>query len=160
MSLQYIIDGYNLLRHPLVSPASKPSLSPTENLVLFISRRHLTGSEKNTVVIVFDGFASNASVRYPSCYQILFSQDISADEKIKRLVEVSAMPKRIVVVSDDREIQSACRVYGVRIESIPVFLKIGEIKHGARKRSDENEKANCSDMERINRELRKKWGIT
>ena len=55
MSLRYIIDGNNCLHHP---DFTYPKNTPDPRLVLpyFILKHGLTGSKRNKVVIIFDGY--------------------------------------------------------------------------------------------------------
>ena len=105
MSLQYIIDAYNLINHPAFKPVSKSALNIQYALADFIRSNKLTGSKNNRLILVFDGFSPPAE-EVPSQNGLLcmFSRTKEADELIKRIVEDSVCPKNIVVVSDDKKI--------------------------------------------------------
>jgi len=53
---------------------------------------------------------------------VLFSSGESADEHIKRIVSESPAPKRIVVVTDDKEIRSFVRCLGASVFRVEEFL--------------------------------------
>jgi predicted RNA-binding protein with PIN domain len=158
MSLQYIIDGYNLIHNPLVAGARSNHQDPKEELLRLIKKKRLTGSAKNKVLIVFDGYSSDFKERnIDEPFTVIFSFDESADEKIKKLVEASSNPKTIVVVSDDKEIRFFARASGARVLSIEEFT--GSVKKAA----DSNEKElvkpelNYTQIQKINQELKKIW---
>ena len=108
----YIIDGYNLihaipmLKKLLVYDGSEAR----EQLVFLISR--LTFKRKFRCTIVFDG----AKPREPhpsathSPVHIVFSSPLSADAKIKSMIEQSRNRKLLVIVSSDREILDYAKV--------------------------------------------------
>ena len=54
---------------------------------------------------------------------MVFSVDESADDKIKRLVSQAENARRIVVVTDDREIKYYVRGLGAEVVSVGVFLE-------------------------------------
>ena len=160
MSLQYIIDAYNIINHPQFRPGARRSSSIQSSLAGFIRSNRLSGSRKNKVIIVFDG--------YPPCGEkmpedaglaCLFSRMIEADELIKRLVEESGNPGNIVVVSDDKGVQMAVKFLKARVCPVEDFIC------GSKKRREldsllrENEEKTIpySKMQAIDAELKKKW---
>jgi len=160
MSLQYIIDAYNIINHPQFRPGARRSSSIQSSLAGFIRSNRLSGSRKNKVIIVFDG--------YPPCGEkmpedaglaCLFSRMIEADEMIKKLVEESGQPRNIIVVSDDRAVQSAVRILGGRVSGVEEFICGRKSLRALDYRCQEKEesKVSYSKMEEINAELRKKW---
>ena len=160
MSLQYIIDAYNVINHPQFSPASRGFSGVQSLLADFIRLNRLTGSRKNKVILVFDGYpAQGQAVPEDSGLVCLFSRMIEADEKIKKLIEESAQPGNIIVVSDDRQVQSGARLLGARVCGVKEFI-CGKKNKGLRDtdllESDEN-KISYADMQKVNAELKKKW---
>ncbi|MDD5668756.1 MAG: NYN domain-containing protein [Candidatus Omnitrophica bacterium] len=157
MAVHYIIDGYNLINHRSFSPLKK--IKDTRvGLINLIMREKLCGSPNNRITVVFDGYPDQAggSENY-GFVDVLYSRDISADEKIKLLVESSRMPQNIIVVSDDKEIRGAVRVAGAAVAGVEEFL--GEQKHTKPKNEDGSEKLNLNptQMDAINEELKKRW---
>jgi predicted RNA-binding protein with PIN domain len=116
----------------------------------------LTGSPKNKVTVVFDGYPDSRERFDESDFCVVFSRMISADEKIRKLIEESGQRKGIVVVSDDRQVQDAARALGANVSSIEEFVG----KKDRQKKPLDNgleQKVTYSDMEKINSELRKIW---
>lgn len=159
MSLQYIIDGYNLINHPLFSRAEKHSFDPSTALTAFIKINRLTGSLKNKVTIVFDGYPPSAGGDcVDSSINVVFSRDISADDKIKIFVEQTANRKNIIVVSDDREIKLCVQSLGACSKGIEDFITHREKSGNFHKQdSAAEQKLNYSQMQKINQELKKIW---
>ena len=123
MSLHFVIDGYNLIKQTPGLNKSSLELSRA-SLIQFIKVSRPQGSQNNRVTIVFDGQA-NASISWPS-YQdsgtrVIFSQGMSADEKIKELVEAADNPKNIVVVTNDRDIQICVKSFQARVKTVQEF---------------------------------------
>ena len=58
-----------------------------------------------------------------SSAKIIFSQDETADLKIKSMVAQSSNKKNIVVVTNDRDIQYSVRALGAKVLSVQEFLK-------------------------------------
>jgi len=155
MSLQYIIDGYNITNHPRFPERYKNRNAPAESLAGFIRDNDLTGSSKNKLIIVFDGYPPAGS-----CYDsgtIVFSRKISADEKIKKLIEERSGRKNIIIVSDDRQIKSAAGSLGARCMSVGDF--IGSKTASARSRGKEAAafELTYTQIHDINEELKKIW---
>ena len=161
MSLQYIIDGYNLLNHPRPSRVfdRQRSATPAEKIISLIKRQRLTGSSKNKVTVVFDGYPpSGQSPVAERGMEIIFARGVSADEKIKTMVERSANPKNIFVVSDDKEIRFMIKALGAASLTIDDFINQGKDPNCAAKADDSSElKLRISEMEQVNKEFRKLW---
>ncbi|MBU1044696.1 MAG: NYN domain-containing protein [Candidatus Omnitrophica bacterium] len=121
MSVHYIIDGYNVIKQ-VSFLTGKKLRSGREGLVRFIELYRPHGSNRNQVTLVFDGQADVSSPQFKSQVIVIFSKGESADEKIKRMVERSKNPKRIVVVTDDKEIMFCCRSIGATVSSVRDFI--------------------------------------
>src|SRR3989338_7000094 len=123
MSLHYIIDGYNIINHPLFTRLLKSPLNPRATLLLLIRKKRLTGSLKNKVTVVFDGYPdANQTVLDEPDITVIFSRKVSADEKINLLIEETANRKIIIVVSNDREIQYSAKSLGAKVLGIDEFF--------------------------------------
>ncbi|MFA4854697.1 MAG: NYN domain-containing protein [Candidatus Omnitrophota bacterium] len=160
MSLQYIIDAYNVINHPQFSPALRGFSGVQSSLADFIRSNRLTGSRNNKVILVFDGYpAQGQAVLEDPGLVCLFSRMIEADEKINKLVEESAQPRNIIVVSDDRQVQSGARLLHARVCGVKEFI-CGKKNKGVldpdRGERDEN-KISYANMQKVNAELKKKW---
>ncbi|TAM41266.1 hypothetical protein EPN54_02025 [bacterium] len=160
MSLQYIIDAYNLINHPQFNPPSRGFSSVQASLVEFIKINKLSGSQKNKVIIVFDGYPK-AGLQIPEepGMLCLFSRGIEADEKIKELVEESSQPGNIIVVSDDRQVQMGARLLRAQTCGVEEFIrgKKSKLRADTGREEDEDNKVSYSKMQKINAELKKKW---
>jgi len=158
MSLHYVIDGYNIINHPKFIPARSSHVSIQSALLDFILANKLTGSNKNKVTVVFDGYPAPITFREGGDISVVFSRRISADEKIKRMVEVSAGRSSIIVVTDDGEIKCAVRVLGARVQGIEEFVR-SKVRPAGSASDKEQPKDLPShiQMQRINEELRKLW---
>ncbi len=165
MSLAYVIDGYNLLKHPAVAPAVRKASSGRQGtgdeqsaLVSLIRARGLCGSARNRLLVVFDGYRPGGTLCQAQD-DAVYSCDVSADAYILRLVQESRQPKSVVVVSNDLQIQTACRQAGASVMGIEEFWAKGERtqKPGHTESEVDMGKLSYSEQERINKELRKRW---
>ncbi|MDD5561473.1 MAG: NYN domain-containing protein [Candidatus Omnitrophica bacterium] len=160
MSLQYIIDAYNIINHPHFSPRVREPSNIQSSLAEFIRLNRLSGSRKNRVILVFDGYPPHGE-KMPCGDGLfcVFSRMIEADELIKRLVEKSANPGDIIVVSDDKGIQLAVRFLNARVCGVEEFIcgkKSTRVFDSPRKEMEEKT-ISYSKMQEINAELKKKW---
>lgn len=157
MSLQFIIDGYNIINHPLCVRTHKHSEAPQSNLLEFIRIRRLTGSLKNKVTVVFDGYPPSHTESYDDTdIMAVFSRKISADDKIKLMVEESSDRKNIIVVSDDAELRNIIKSLGARPLGVEEFIRTKE-KPGARREDMIKPELSYGAMHKINQELRRIW---
>jgi len=116
----------------------------------------LAGSKNNRIILVFDGFPpANSHLPEEEGLFCIFSRKLEADEIIKRIIEKSSQPENIVVVSDDKEVQTASRMLRAR------FCAVGEFLLGKRKsvvvQDPADEKLTYSQIQKINNELKKLW---
>lgn len=155
MSLHYILDGYNIVRQAehLFGSGLK---DVRVQLVNFINENKPCGSSNNKVTVVFDGRAGISYLHDKGPVEVIFSQDESADERIKRMVESLHNPKQAVVVSDDRDIQISIRGAGARSMPVAEFLEKGQPNLKAIKGHPKAE-LSSSQVARINEELKKLW---
>jgi predicted RNA-binding protein with PIN domain len=158
MSLQYIIDGYNLIHHPLFNKyTAKKSKDSRIALLDFIKINRLCGSPKNKITVIFDGYPDLSARNLDSDeINVIFSRSQTADERIKGIVEKSGNPKNVVVVSDDNEIRFMVKSIGAKVLSVEEFLSRKE-KLQARIETLAESKLTYSQMHKINQELRKIW---
>ncbi|MFH1191168.1 MAG: NYN domain-containing protein [Candidatus Omnitrophota bacterium] len=160
MSLQYIIDAYNLINHPAFKPVSKPALNIQQALADFIQLNRLTGSKNNSVVLVFDGYPpSLGDIPRENGLLCLFSLMKEADELIKKIVEDSSAPGNIVVVSDDKEVQISSKFLHARVCNVEEFIcgKKNNKSAAAVKLAAADFKLGYAKMQKINEELKKRW---
>ena len=108
----YIVDGYNVI-HAI--PSLKKLLAhdgfqAREHLVFLVSR--LTFRKKFRCTIVFDGVKPHEPhpPQSHSPLHIVFSSPLSADAKIKSMIELSKNRTLLVIISSDREILDYAKV--------------------------------------------------
>lgn len=164
MSLQYIIDGYNIIKHEQFTRNVR-SKDPRRSLLEIIRSKKLCGSLKNKVKIVFDGFRDS---RFHSGnnfgIEVIFSGESSADDLIKSLLKKTASPKNTIVVSDDREIKFFAKDYRAIPVGVEEFIAklIEDNSPKEKQRLSAAKEAlkhdlNYAQIEKINKELREKW---
>ena len=161
MSLQYIIDGYNIIRHTIFIKHTPRNIKEQKaQLLEFIKTKGLCGSCRNKVTVVFDGYPSSGAgqgLDHGQHSSIIFSRHISADEKIRIMVEESADRKNIVVVSDDKEIKFMAKTMGARHMGIEAFIVPKLKSKGYVQGSTPEPELSYIQMHKINQELRKLW---
>lgn len=160
MSLLYIIDAYNLTNHPAFKPVSRSTLNIQHALADFIKFHKLTGSKNNRLVLVFDGYSpAQEDVPHEPGLLCMFSRAQEADEIIKKIIEASAAPKNIVVVSDDRQVQITSRFLQAQICNVQDFICSKQKKQslGTAELAEQDPKLSYVKMQKINTELRKRW---
>ena len=157
MSLHYIVDGYNVVRH--ASFIVKGHAAPAEMLIRCIRDRRLCGSMKNKVTLVFDGYPTMGNPLQPQgeC-DVVFSQDESADDRIRHMVEHIPNPRIVIVVTDDRSVQFHAKAAGAAVLGVEAFLTArAQAERAAQQKADRKPELSASDAARINKELRKLW---
>jgi len=159
MSLQYIIDAYNLTNHPRFK-AAKSAVNIQQSLADFIRINKLNGSKNNRVILVFDGYPpSGQNTPEGDGLVCMFSRRIEADELIKKIVEESACPRNIIVVSDDKQVQLTSRLLHARVRGVEEFIcgkKNNKFVSTTSLNSAES-RLTYSAMQKINAELKKLW---
>ena len=157
MSSRYIIDAYNIIRHPLFRPTNKKIKDEKIALLDFIRSNRLTGSLKNKIIAVFDGYPQPGTPGEHSGIEIIFSKMETADELIKRLVERSVNPKTITVVSDDKEIRAVTKFSGASVMNVEDFIRPKEKFRKDDKEESAKPELTHSLIHKINQELREIW---
>jgi len=118
----------------------------------------LTGNANNSISIVFDGFPGRNNEREENPEAtIIYSCDISADEKIKRLVEKSTQRKSLVVVSDDKEIKLLVKALGAKATGIEDFSGRQKRAKTEKEKEPQRGELSFSQMHKINQELSELW---
>ena len=162
MSLHFIIDGYNLIKQtPVLNKANLEDSRAA--LIDFLNIERPQGSKNNQVTIVFDGKEGNFYYQVsPYSIEVIFSIEQSADDKIISLVEESAHPKAIVVVTNDRQIQLSVRQLKAQVRTVDEFLKkfnhAQKSKQKTNKKNSADEKMLSYSLEgKITEEMKKIW---
>jgi hypothetical protein len=160
MSLQYIIDGCNITHNPSFLNNSSGKLGDTRaGLIDIIRQDKLCGSSNNRAWVVFDGYPGNfAGEDLTGNTKVLFSCDISADDRIKQMLERCANPLNTILVSNDKELAYFARGCRVRVISVEKFMAGAKNAALLRRKDPACEaKVSFSVMHRINEELKKIW---
>jgi predicted RNA-binding protein with PIN domain len=152
----FILDGYNIIKSDASGRLSGGSLEEQRNrLIALLNETHPAGSARNTLTVVFDGpYDSPAAPRYRvGDVKVIFSEGVTADEMIERLVRAALNPAVFVVVTDDRGLHRMLGGLGA------VCMAVAEFKQRLFKRSpaDESETDAADMRDEITRELEKKW---
>lgn len=161
MSLTYVIDGYNITNHPAFSRSLPPGNRGDHRIALLdlIRINKLTGSNKNRVVVVFDGHPDQNSEGLGAGrlgIEVIFSRQKTADERIMKIVQESSNPKVLVVVSDDKEIRYFAKANRAKVMGVEEFVVLKKKFCPGVQVMDES-KLSLSRMCEINKELRKRW---
>lgn len=156
MSLQYIIDGCNVIHHPdFIRDFPGKSVDLRISLIHSIKIKNLSGG-KGLVWVVFDGYPDKAVMSMERAnLRVIFSSKESADEKIKRILELTASPRGTIVVSDDKEVKYFTKIMHAKPVSVSAFIGGKKAKPDT---VDSDERGiNYSQMHQINEELKKIW---
>lgn len=158
MSLNYIIDGYNVVKQ-VSFLTGKKLRSGREGLVRFIERYRPQGSKRNEVTIVFDGKADVESPKMKTDIRVIFSKNESADDVIKRMIEKAANPRQYVVVSDDKAVAFYCRSIGAKWLVVKDFIANTGLKKPQKKSSYKPEPKELPQdvADKITEDLKKLW---
>ena len=162
MAIEYILDGYNIIKSDESGVLTKGSLQEQrERFISLLNETHPQGSKRNRLVIVFDGpydapYSGNFPRFFSGFVEVIFSEGVSADERIERLIREETHAPETVVVSDDRGLRRMLGGSGVQFMSVAEFTK--RMKKGSRANSGSNARANHDEsMQHIDRELKKHW---
>jgi len=107
--------------------------------------------------VVFDGYPDTRLDNLDKGNtMVIFSRRESADERIKKLIELIPNPKNVVVVSDDKEIKLFARGCKAQVASVEDFLNF---QHKSPRNSTSFREAELTytQMHKINEELKKIW---
>ncbi|MFH1458026.1 MAG: NYN domain-containing protein [Candidatus Omnitrophota bacterium] len=167
MSLHYIIDGYNLIHHPLFARLNKKTECQENALLNFIRVNKLCGKSGSQATVVFDGYKDLSRQGFlPADIDVVFSRRETADTRIKRMIEAAANPKNLVVISDDKEIIFFVRQVRAHPMAVEEFLfrspqgrklQADQQKKSKSLEEDPGPKVSYSQMQKINQEMRKIW---
>jgi len=107
--------------------------------------------------VVFDGYPSGPlDNQDKGNIMVIFSKAESADERIKKLLELIPNPKNVVVVSDDKEIKFFARSCRAKVESVEDFLDLEE-RASVKRSEPPEEEISYTQRHKINEELKKLW---
>jgi len=110
---KYIIDGNNLIGkiRSLSNLQKKDKQAPREKLAHLVERYF--SNKKVEVILNFDGFANQKISG--SKIKLVYSDKISADEKIKKQIEAEGNKRNLVVISSDNNVREFAKVCGCEV---------------------------------------------
>jgi predicted RNA-binding protein with PIN domain len=154
MSLHFVIDGYNITNHPQFVRIIKGAKDQRSALLVFLKSKKIF--LKNKVTVIFDGFCDFRFTTENPNISLLYSQDESADDLIRRIVEQAKDPRNIIVVSDDKEVRISSRLNRAKVLKVEEFLAQGKARPS--KDTEPRDLGLTSSQARaINEELKRLW---
>jgi predicted RNA-binding protein with PIN domain len=117
--LNYIIDGNNLIGKIayLMSLQKKDKQASREKLVYILDRYFI--SKKANVTLHLDGHPAGRVSS--SKMKIVYSENLTADEKIKKQISQSKSPRNIIVVTSDSNLAQFAKVCSATVVSSDEF---------------------------------------
>jgi predicted RNA-binding protein with PIN domain len=118
---KYIIDGNNLIGkiQSLANIQKKNKQASREKLAHLVDRYFV--NKKIEIFLHFDGFA-NQRIRTNKS-KLVYSDKVTADEKIKRQIESEKNKRNIIVISSDNNIKEFAKVCGCEVIASEDFGK-------------------------------------
>ncbi len=164
MSLHYLIDGYNCVKSTAIFDQCSLAES-RQALIKWLMVSRPQGSVNNHVTVVFDGRSDVYGEQSTGEIRVIFTQDTSADDCIREMVEDHPRPKDVVVVSNDKDITIYTRNLGASIVSIEQFTRtLRNIKKVKSQSTNKHQQTSITtkyishtQADAINKELRKLW---
>ncbi|HEX9253478.1 MAG TPA: NYN domain-containing protein [Ignavibacteriaceae bacterium] len=149
--LNYIIDGNNLIGKisSLINLQKKDKQASREKLVYILDRYFI--QKKANVTLHLDGHPGNKI--NSSKMKIIYSENLTADEKIKKQVSQSKSPRNIVVITSDSNLAQFAKVCAATVISSDEFS--AEIK----KSSDQVDEQSKIDSINNIEEFKKLFGV-
>ena len=147
----YIIDGNNLIGkiNSLSAVQKKDKQASREKLTHLIDRFFAT--KKVAVTLNFDGFANEKIKSIKT--KIVYSENLSADDKIKKQIESGKNKRSLVVVTSDNNIKEFAKVCGCEVISSEGFGK--EI---TKSKSADDEESRIKEINDVD-EFKKMFGV-
>ena len=119
--MEYIIDGYNVIKTSYIKKFEKYSIENARTFLIQILSRYRKRHPSIRFTVVFDGTGSFNRLNYREI-NVIFSHPISADEMIRKILE-KRKEREIVVVSDDRQVQLAAKILRAKFSSVSEFIE-------------------------------------
>ncbi len=117
--LNYIIDGNNLIGKisSLMNLQKKDKLASREKLVYILDRYFI--KKKANVTLHLDGHPAGRVIS--SKMKIVYSESLTADEKIKKQISLSKSPRNLIVVTSDSNLAQFAKVCSTTVVSSDEF---------------------------------------
>lgn len=117
----FVVDGYNLLHALKNANVGLPAdfAASRKRMVELLS--HLCERESGRARVFFDGTPGEVGageLAYPHV-KVIFCGPAreAADEAVREFVENASEPRKLLVISSDREVVKACRLSGAKVLS-------------------------------------------
>ncbi|MFH1416220.1 MAG: NYN domain-containing protein [Elusimicrobiota bacterium] len=158
MSVHYLLDGYNLIETHSGDFPGKLRTARDRLIDLIIEKRP-EGSGRNMITLFFDGQPGIDSPREKRL-DVRFTSGKEADWHIKKFVDNSDNPRRLIVVTNDKAIIKYVSIKGAKTMSSDDFLsRLFTEKRPAGYRTVSGKNLTSEEMEDINRDFLKKKGL-
>lgn len=147
--MEYIIDGFNVIKTSFINKYGEKGKDFLIEIILKYKKKH----PKVDFTIVFDGYPLKSSIYLEKRINIVFSLDITADEKIRKIIE--RKKREVIVVSDDREVIECAKILGKKNLSVKGFL---DIIYPEKPQITLEKEINFKRKKKIEEELRQYYG--
>lgn len=120
--INYIIDGNNLIgKIKSVMDLQRKDKQASREKLVFMLDRYFAG-KKNSVTLHLDGHP-NGRINSAKM-KIIYSENLTADEKIKKQIENAASRKKTVVITSDANLAEFARVCSCKVIPSNEFAKM------------------------------------
>jgi len=122
--MTYLIDGYNLIKSSFFG---KEEARGIEQAISFLIRKLSEFRRKHRTaqfVVVLDGHPPPGFPIISPAVKTIFSGAITADEKIRLILEKDSQKASVTVVSNDRQVQASAVILGARPMSVQDFVTL------------------------------------
>jgi len=137
--LHYILDGNNLIgQHKQLQHLQKSNKQSSREKLAFIIGNYFA-DKKVTVSLHFDGYPKE-SIKILKA-KIIYSENKTADDKIKYEIEFAKNRSKIVLVSSDNNLKEFAKVCGCKVLSSLEFISLLNQKknNSIEKKIDDND---------------------
>jgi len=149
--LNYIIDGNNLIGKisSLMNLQKKDKQASREKLVYILDRYFV--QKKASVLLHLDGY--QAGRVNSSKMKIIYSENLTADEKIKKQISQSKSTRNIIVITSDSNLAQFAKVCSTTVISSEEF--VAEIKKSTQTADEQYRIDSMNNIE----EFKKLFGV-
>lgn len=120
---EWLVDGCNLLH---AYPSGRSSKDKNSRAVLLSALAGFSASQEKHMLVVLDGKGEPAEldIHHTSLFRVVYSQKVSADACIERILFERRSQARFTVVTDDRAISNIARGSGAMVVGTAPFLEM------------------------------------
>ncbi|MGB9677731.1 MAG: NYN domain-containing protein, partial [Candidatus Ratteibacteria bacterium] len=146
----------NVIKTSFIKKYESVSIESAKKFLIDIIERYKRKHPNVDFTVIFDGYSTEISF-YSKIIKIFYSQDITADEMIRKILERKKNKKEIFVVSDDNEIKEFTKILGANQLKVPEFLEIIYPKKNI-KMKEKDKEIDYTIKIKIEKELEKFYG--